>query len=59
MIRVGLADDQPLLLASFATLISSTDDMTVSGTARNGFEAIDLARAGETDDRACVLVWRS
>jgi len=49
MIRVGLADDQPLLLASFATLISSTGDMTVSGTARNGFEAIDLARAGETD----------
>jgi len=49
VIRVGLADDQPLLLASFATLISSADDMTVSGTARNGFEAIDLARAGETD----------
>ncbi|MFF5297678.1 response regulator transcription factor [Paractinoplanes globisporus] len=49
MIRVGLADDQPLLLASFATLIASTEDMVVSGTARDGFGAIDLARAGETD----------
>jgi DNA-binding NarL/FixJ family response regulator len=49
VIRVGLADDQPLLLAGFATLISSTPDMAVSGTARNGYEAIDLARAGETD----------
>ena len=33
MIRVALADDQPLLLASFATLIGATGDMCVAGTA--------------------------
>jgi DNA-binding NarL/FixJ family response regulator len=49
MIRVGLADDQPLLLASFATLIGSAADMVVSGTARDGHEAVDLAREGGTD----------
>ncbi|WP_433300308.1 response regulator [Actinoplanes sp. CA-030573] len=49
MIRVGLADDQPLLVASFATLIASAADMTVSGTAGNGHEAVALARAGGTD----------
>lgn len=49
MIRVGLADDQPLLLASFATLIGATADMCVAGTARNGNEAVALARDGGTD----------
>lgn len=49
MIRVGLADDQPLLLASFATLISATGGMCVAGTCRDGQEAVDLARAGATD----------
>ena len=49
MIRVGLADDQPLLLASFATLIGATPDMTVAGTARDGREAVELARGGGTD----------
>jgi DNA-binding NarL/FixJ family response regulator len=43
MIRVALADDQPLLLASFATLIDATPDMCVAGTARNGREAVALA----------------
>ncbi|MEU4238663.1 response regulator transcription factor [Actinoplanes sp. NPDC026619] len=49
MIRVGLADDQPLLVASFATLVESAPDMSVAGTARNGHEAIELARRGDTD----------
>jgi DNA-binding NarL/FixJ family response regulator len=49
VIRVGLADDQPLLLASFATLIGATPDMCVAGTARNGHEAVALARDGGTD----------
>ena len=44
MIRVALADDQPLLLASFATLIEATPDMCVAGTARTGEEAIGVAR---------------
>jgi DNA-binding NarL/FixJ family response regulator len=43
MIRVALADDQPLLLASFATLIDATEDMCVAGTARNGHEAVAVA----------------
>lgn len=45
-IRVLLADDQPLLLASFASLIAATPDMCVAGTARTGTEAV--ARARET-----------
>jgi DNA-binding NarL/FixJ family response regulator len=48
-IRVALADDQPLLLASFATLIDATDGMRVAGTARTGEEAIALARAEAPD----------
>jgi DNA-binding NarL/FixJ family response regulator len=43
MIRVALADDQPLLLASFATLIDATPDMCVTGTARTGREAVAVA----------------
>jgi len=49
MIRVALADDQPLLLASFATLVESAPDMSVAGTARNGHEAVELARHGGPD----------
>jgi DNA-binding NarL/FixJ family response regulator len=49
MIRVALADDQPLLLASFATLIEATPDMCVAGTARTGEEAVDLARDAAPD----------
>jgi DNA-binding NarL/FixJ family response regulator len=49
MIRVALADDQPLLLASFATLIESAPDMSVAGTARTGEDAIDLARTAAPD----------
>ena len=49
MIRVLLADDQPLLLASFATLIDATPDMTVAGTARTGAEAVTLARERRPD----------
>jgi DNA-binding NarL/FixJ family response regulator len=49
MIRVALADDQPLLLASFATLIDATPDMCVAGTARSGQEAVDLVAAAEPD----------
>jgi DNA-binding NarL/FixJ family response regulator len=51
-IRVLLADDQPLLLASFAVLIAATADMCVAGTARTGAEAVTLAR----DTRADVVL---
>ena len=49
MIRVALADDQPLLLASFATLIEAAGDMCVAGTARTGREAVELARTEAPD----------
>ena len=49
MIRVLLADDQPLLAASFATLINATGDMRAVGTARTGHEAITLARTTRAD----------
>ena len=48
-IRVLLADDQPLLLASFATLIQATAGMCVAGTARTGAEAVALARQSRAD----------
>jgi DNA-binding NarL/FixJ family response regulator len=48
-IRVLLADDQPLLRASFATLIDATADMAVAGTARTGHEAVRLARENRAD----------
>jgi DNA-binding NarL/FixJ family response regulator len=49
VIRVGLADDQALLVASFATLIEATPGMTVAGTARTGHEAVALARSPGAD----------
>jgi DNA-binding NarL/FixJ family response regulator len=49
LIRVALADDQPLLLASFATLIDATEDMCVAGTARTGRQAVDVVRAAGAD----------
>ncbi|MFI7542196.1 response regulator [Actinoplanes sp. NPDC049599] len=48
-IRVLLADDQPLLLASFATLIGATAGMCVAGTARTGVEAVARARESRAD----------
>jgi DNA-binding NarL/FixJ family response regulator len=40
MIRVLLADDQPLLLQGFALILSTEDDIEVVGTARDGHEAV-------------------
>jgi DNA-binding NarL/FixJ family response regulator len=48
-IRVLLADDQPLLRASFATLIDSTGDLQVVGEARTGREAVVRARECRAD----------
>jgi DNA-binding NarL/FixJ family response regulator len=49
MIRVLLADDQPLLAASFTTLIDATPDMCAVGSARTGHEAVRLARSTRAD----------
>ncbi len=44
MIRVLLADDQAAVRGGFAALVASEEDMQVVGEARNGREAVDLAR---------------
>jgi DNA-binding NarL/FixJ family response regulator len=49
VIRVLLADDQPLLRASFTTLIDSTPDLRVVGEARDGREVLALARSTRAD----------
>jgi len=48
-IRVLLADDQPLLRASFRTLIDTAPDLEVVGEARTGREVVGLARSARAD----------
>ncbi|MEN3615718.1 response regulator transcription factor [Plantactinospora sp. ZYX-F-223] len=48
-IRVLVADDQPLLRASFASLINSAPDLHVVGEAANGHDAVDNARSTGAD----------
>ncbi|GHH84062.1 response regulator [Streptomyces capitiformicae] len=48
-IRVLLADDQNLVRASFAMLVSSARDMEVVGEAATGREAVELARTARAD----------
>ncbi len=44
MIRVVLADDQPLVRAGFRMLLDAEDDIEVVGEADDGFEALELVR---------------
>jgi DNA-binding NarL/FixJ family response regulator len=48
-IRVLIADDQPLLRASFGTLVDATPGMRVVGAAGTGNEVLELARRTRTD----------
>ena len=48
-IRVLVADDQPLLRASFATLVDATPGMRVVGAASTGNEVLDVVRRTPTD----------
>jgi len=43
VIRVAIADDQPLVRTGFATMVSYAEDLEVVGEAANGAEAVDLA----------------
>ncbi len=43
-ITVAIADDQPLVRAGFATMVSYADDLELVGEADNGVEAVDVAR---------------
>ena len=49
MIRILLADDQPLLLSALAAILGAEDDITVVATAVNGAEAVEKARAHRID----------
>ncbi|YCK40227.1 response regulator [Actinomadura sp. ATCC 39365] len=44
MIRILLADDQPLIRAGFRALLSSEPDFTVVAEAGDGAQAVELAR---------------
>ncbi|MDQ4097019.1 MAG: response regulator transcription factor [Actinomycetota bacterium] len=49
MIRVAIADDQALVRAGFASLLDAAGDITVVGEARDGAEAVGLARTARPD----------
>ncbi|GGC79194.1 DNA-binding response regulator [Tersicoccus solisilvae] len=49
MIRVLIADDQPLIRAGVAALLDAEPDMDVVGVAADGGEALDLARTTDPD----------
>lgn len=49
MIRVAIADDQPLVRTGFATMVSYAPDLLVVGEAANGAEAVELARRERPD----------
>lgn len=49
MIRVLLADDQPLVRAGFRLILDSEDDITVVGEADDGAAALELTRQERPD----------
>ncbi len=48
-IKVVIADDQEVVRAGFSALLDTRHDMTVVGTARDGADAIEVARANHPD----------
>lgn len=48
-IRVAVADDQPLVLTGFRTLVGHADDLELVGEAANGADAVELARRERPD----------
>jgi len=49
MIRILIADDHPILRAGLRTLLAECDDMTVTGEASSGAEAMEMINAAEHD----------
>lgn len=49
MIRVAIADDHAIVRQGLRQLIASAPDLILAGEARNGWELIDLAKAGGLD----------
>ncbi len=48
-VRVAVADDQPLVLEGFSTVVSQAADMELVGRATDGEEAVRLAREQRPD----------
>jgi DNA-binding NarL/FixJ family response regulator len=49
MIRVAVADDQPLVRTGFGTMVGHAEDLALVGEAANGEEAVALALAAQPD----------
>ena len=49
MIRVAVADDQPLVRAGFGALVNHAADLELAGEAADGAEAVALARSVRPD----------
>ena len=48
-IRVAIADDQPLVRAGFATMVSYADDLVLVGEAESGADAVAVAKRVRPD----------
>jgi len=49
MIRIILADDDPIILQGLSMILGSSEDFAVAGTAADGREAVRLAREARPD----------
>lgn len=49
MIRIMIVDDHPILRAGLKTLLSEHPDMTVTGEAGSGLEAVKMVQEGDYD----------
>ena len=49
MIRVGIVDDHGIVRNGLRQFLSEEVDLRITGEARNGREALELARGGEVD----------
>jgi len=49
MIRVGIVDDHGIVRSGLRQFLSEEVDLRITGEARNGREALELARGGEVD----------
>ncbi|WP_243118372.1 response regulator [Actinomyces wuliandei] len=55
-IRVGIADDDPLVRRTLTSLLSSTEQVHVAWTAKDGQEALGLIRSPDTPSVQALLL---